>query len=383
MLTQSFVRVLAFLILVLLPFGVLAQQRDRNVVLLANQTVNGTYFGAGDNVRIDGTVNGDAYVAGGTVNVNGQINGDLLIAGGTINIRGQITQDIRAAGGTIIISGDVGRNITVGGGTITIERGANVRGGIVAGGGTISLMGPIDHDVTIGAGTIVFGDKIGGNAQINAETITLASSAAVSGNFSYMSQREIQIDQGASVSGKIDRQPVPIKQQERQSKAGGLIGMFIWGKILSLAAMYLIGFLLITIMPRTTKHMVNTVENRIWKSAGMGILILLVSPFIMIFLMTTIIGIPFAIYLLFWYILTLYVGKIFVAIYLGRWAANKVNKKVTDVWALFLGLVLHLIITLIPVIGWFAGLFTMLWGAGALFLTKKELYHSYRKKDLL
>lgn len=380
---QFLAKILALLLLVLLPVGVFAQQKNQNTVLAAGKTVNGTYFGTGGDVRVEGTVNGDAYVAGGTVTVNGRINGDLLVAGGTVNIRGQVTQDIRAAGGTVTISGDVGRNITAGGGTITLERGATVRGDIVAGGGTVSLMAPVEKDVTVGGGTVVVGDKIGGNAQINAETLSLTSGAAVAGNLSYMSQEEAQIEQGASVSGQIRRQPLPVRQQESRDGAQDFIGAFVWGKIFSLVAMYLIGLLFINMFPRATKHVVTTVRDDMWKSVGVGILILLVSPVIMLFFLTTIIGIPFSIALFFWYILTLYTGKIFVALYIGHWAAEKANKKATDAWALFLGLVIHLIITLIPVLGWLAGLFIMLWGAGALMLTKRELYRAYRKKDLL
>ena len=104
----SFCRMLVFLL-----FGLVAvscngweHQQDRKtkrVSLGANEVHNGWYFGAGDEVVIEGTVNGDAYVAGGYVEIDGTINGDLLVAGGMVTINGKVTDHVRGAGGTIFV----------------------------------------------------------------------------------------------------------------------------------------------------------------------------------------------------------------------------------------------------------------------------------------
>lgn len=375
-------RILALLLLIALPLGVFAQQRDKNVVLPAGQTVNGTYFGTGGDVRIDGTVNGDAYLAGGTVTVNGRINGDLLVAGGTVNIRGPVTQDIRVAGGTITISGDVGRNITVGGGTVIIEPDADIKGSVVAGTGTLSVRGSIGRDLIVGAGTASIENAVGGNVHMDAGNITVTSSAKIAGNLSYISTNDALIEKGASVSGKLDHRTPSPRQDEQRSRRNAVTG-FLWGKIISLAAMYIIGLLFLHFLPRFTAQVVSIVKRDSWKSIGLGIVVLLVTPLVVIFLMATLIGIPFALALLFGYVMTLYIGKIFVAMFLGQWTTGKLGRKASPAWTLFVGLVLHMIITLIPVLGWIAGVFIMLWGVGALILGKKDAYNVLRKKDLL
>lgn len=379
---KHIVRLFALLLLILLPFGVFAQQSGKTVVLSSDRIVNGNYFGTGGDVRVDGTINGDAYLAGGTVAVNGRINGDLLAAGGTVMVRGPVTQDVRVAGGTVTLAGDIGRNVTVGGGTVTLEKGARVRGSIVVGGGTLSLLGPTERDIMVGGGTVMIGNRVGGNAHIDAGTLTLTSGAVINGNLSYLSDSEVELEKGASVSGRINRRPSPARQ-DRADSPRNAITVFIWGKIVSLVAMYIIGLLFISFLPRFTEQVIETVRRDTWKSIGLGVLVLLVTPIIIIFLFATLIGIPFALAVLFGYIMILYTGKIFVALYLGRRAAGIANKKVSAAWALFIGLVLHLLITLIPVLGWIAGVFIMLWGVGALLIAKKEFYRTFRKKDLL
>lgn len=341
-------RAVMLFLLVLLPLGVSAQNRSNNVVLSAGQTVNGNYFGTGADVRVDGTVNGDAYVAGGTVTINGRVNGDLLVAGGTVTIRGPVTQDIRVAGGTVTLAGTVGRNVTVAGGTVVIERDANISGSVVAGVGTM----------------------------------TLASGTQIAGNLSYMSSDVAVIEKGARVKGETDYHATSPRQDKQRTQRNAITG-FLWGKIISLVAMYIIGLLFITFLPRFTTRVVDIVKRDSWKSIGLGMVILLVTPLIVIFLMATLIGIPFALATLFGYIMILYIGKIFVAMFLGQWATRSLKRDVSPAWTLFAGLLLHMIITLIPVLGWIAGLFVMLWGTGALTLGKREAYLALRKKDLL
>lgn len=384
---KNIARILVLLLLVILPVGVFAQQHAQNTVLSKDQTVNGTYFGTGREVRVEGTVNGDAYVAGGTVTINGRINGDLLVAGGTVTVNGTVTQDIRAGGGTVTIAGDVGRNVSVGGGTVTVSKDATISGTLVAGAGTLAVAGPVKDDIYAGGGTISIDNSVGGNAFIDAGNLTIGSSAKVAGNVSYTSTNEALVEKGASVSGQLEQhaptraaaQPEQTQQQVRKS----FISAFVWGKIISLAALYLFGLLFIHFLPRFTEGVVTIVQRDVWKSIGVGILVLLVTPLVAIFLMVTLVGIPFAFLLLFGYIALLYLGKLFVALFLGQWAAGAFKRKVSMAWALFIGLILHLMITLVPVLGWIAGVFMMLWGVGAILLGKNQAYRTLRKKDLL
>ena len=373
--------IIVFLLL-LLPFGIVAKEHDKTSVLQAGQTVTGNYFGIGSDVRIDGTVVGDAYAAGGTVTVNGRIDGDLLVAGGTVTVNGDVTQDIRVAGGTVILDGAVGRNVSVAGGTVTIGKSARITGGVVAGTGSFSQQGSIGRDLTIGGGTITLANKIGGNVNAHSDQLTFASGSAIAGNVWYTSAAKADVESGATISGTTNYTAAPV-QPRRESNQDRTNGGFIIGKIFSLIAMFIIGLLFMGFAPRFTERVVKTVKTNIWKSVLVGFLILVLTPGIMIFLLVTLIGIPFAVGLFFWYLLVLYIGKLFVAMYIGSWVFEKLHKKASSEWKLFVGLLLHLLLTLVPVLGWLVGTFIMMWGAGALVLTKKETYTLWRKKDLL
>lgn len=371
-----------FLLLFLLPFGIFAKEHDKTSVLSAGQTVTGNYFGTGGDVRIDGNVVGDAYAAGGIVNVTGRIDGDLLVAGGTVTITGDVTQNIRVAGGTVTINGSVGRNVTVVGGTVTIGREAKIAGGVVAGTGSFSQQGAIGRDLAIGGGTITLANKIGGNVNAHSDQLTFASGSAVAGNVSYTSAEKAAVEQGAIIRGTTNHTPLPA-QPSRESNHNRMNGGFLVGKVFSLIAMFIIGLLFMGFAPRFTERLVKTVKTQMWKSVLAGFLILFLTPGIMIFLLVTLIGIPFAVGLFFWFLLVMYIGKLFVAMYIGSLVFEKLNKKAASEWKFLVGLLIHFFITIIPVLGWLAGTFMMVWGAGALMLAKKETYLMWRKKDLL
>ncbi|MBI1862791.1 hypothetical protein HYS00_01585 [Candidatus Microgenomates bacterium] len=377
-------RIVTLLLIVLLPFGIFAQEQHKNVVLPANQTAENTYFGAGGDVQVDGTVNGDAYVAGGTVTVNGRINGDLLAAGGTVLIRGTVTQDIRVAGGTVTITGDVGRNVTVAGGTVILDKGARVRGNVIAGAGTFSQLGTIEKDLFLGGGTATLGGTTQGNVQARSDTLRIPAGSMIAGNLTYTSMNDAQVEQGASVSGKLQHTvpPQPNKQVKTNRFANAMTG-FLWGKIISLISMFLIGLLFLTFFPRFTERVVETVKNAKGTSTLAGMGMFFAAPIVIIFLLLTLIGIPFAIAALSAWVMLMYVGKLFVAMYLGQWASGLTKRTPSDSWTLFIGLVIHLLITLIPFIGWLVGGIIMFWGSGAYLKTEIELFRAWKKKGLL
>jgi len=363
-----------FSILILItPVTASAQSNSMNkqkvVTVGKDQIIAQDYFNAGDKVVIDGTVNGDAYIAGGQVDVNGTIKGDLLVAGGEVTVRGAVVQNIRAVGGTILIEGTVGRNVSIVGGSLTLGKNAKINGNAALVGGDVSL------------GSVVNGSVIGaiGNLQI-------FNDAQVKGNLTYWSDTEAQIANGASVSGAVNFNQTNVKNRldnssEKAQKAANGFGVFM--KLITFASTLIVGLLLVRFMPVFSSKTAEFVSTRFWKTMSSGFVIIVATPVLIILLLVTLIGIPFAIFATIGYMGLIYFSKFFVAMALGKYLSQAWKSHLSVSWQFVVGMAMFYLLGMIPVIGFFVKLVTLFAGVGALFLSKKEYFTSLRAKKLL
>lgn len=359
-------------------------EKTKITTVPAGEVIDNDYFGFGDVVEISGTVNGDVYAFGGQVLVDGKVNGDLITGAGTLSISGDVTQDVRAGGGQITISGNIGRNVTVGGGNIEFTKDAKVAGSVLAGGGNISLAAPVGGNVKIGAGNLTISNKINGDVEAGVGQIRVTSKAQVAGDLTYWSDQTASIDENAKIAGEVTKKKPPAAASPSPEKIFGVFtGFNLFLKIISLLSTLIVGLLLIKLFPRFSQGTISTLQKRPWASLGIGLAALVLTPIIFVILLVTILGIPLALILLALYLIALYLVRIFVMFWAGRFIADKTGVKMGDAWALVLGLVVYSIVTLVPIIGGLVTLFVILFGLGAVFLTKKEAYSAARKKEII
>ncbi|OGY21857.1 MAG: hypothetical protein A2126_02980 [Candidatus Woykebacteria bacterium GWB1_45_5] len=359
-------------------------QEQKIVTVPAGEVINKDYFATGDTVEISGTVNGDVYAFGGQVLVDGTVNGDLIAAGGLVNISGDISQDARVGGGQVTISGKIGRNLTVGGGNVDITSSATIAGGAVVGGGNVSLAAPVGKDAKIGAGNLTVSNTIAGDLDAGVGVMRLTSKAQIGGNLNYWSDQNASIDKNAKVVGKITKNKPAEAAKPSAKKVFGLFTGFnlIVGAI-SLISTLILGLLIIALFPRYNRAVVYTLKRRPWASLGVGFLALVLTPIIFVILLITVVAIPLAFVLLAFYAIALYLSRVFIIFWAGTMIFERTGRKIHEVWALIVGLIVYYILTLIPFIGGLVTFFVILFGLGTAILTKKEFYLAARKKDLL
>ena len=382
--------VLTVLLLMFVP-SVAAQSlmQGKSVFLPKDKTVNENYFAAGDTVTVSGTVNGDAYVAGGTVYVDGTINGDLLVAGGTLNITGVVTGDIRGAGGQVNIGGKVDGNVTIVGGNINISENANISKGLVAAGGQLNIMAPLGKGMVAGAGQLTLNNTINGNVLAGVGNLVMSPRAKINGNLTYYSEDKATFSTGAVVKGSVDYHQQKTYKPERNNKqvekaATKMIGTgLIMMAIYSFITTFIAGALIIRFVPRITQQTIDIIDRHPWTSMGIGFLTLVVTPIIAFLLVITILGIPFAVFLMTLYFIVLCVSHIFVALYAGRKISGWLNWKTNSYLTFFMGLLAVSIGMSIPVLGWLLKFIITIVGIGSLLIAKKEVYTQLRAKNLI
>ncbi|HUW24350.1 MAG TPA: hypothetical protein VMW04_01850 [Patescibacteria group bacterium] len=381
---------LAFTLLILI-LGILGAaspvfaQGQVGTVVSPDQIIAADYFASDSTVTIAGTVNGDAYLVGGNILVSGTINGSLLALGGTINVTGNVTNNIRVIAGQLIVSGPVGGNITSLGGTTNLTAGANVSGSLVAGAGNVSIFAPLGRGINAVAGQMTVGSSVGGDVSAYVGQLILTPSARVAGDLTYWSDLDAQVQSGAEVAGTTTRNTPPTRapQEPRQPidraqiQAALARAAFI-ARLVDFVSALIIGLLLIYVFPVFTQMTVGTIRKEPWKSLGVGLLTLIVTPIIGFILLALIVGIPLALILFGLYLIALYVSRIFVILLVGE----LILRKASPGWALVLGLVLYEVITLIPFLGPIVVFFVLLFGLGAIVLGENNVYRQLRGKNL-
>ncbi len=363
-----------------------SNKQPKTVVLGKDEIVNKDYFAAGDSVTLSGTVNGDAYLAGGNVIVEGTINGDLLVAGGMVEIRGKVSDDVRVAGGQIVISAKIGKNLTVAGGTVNLTDSAKINGSLAAGTGKISVFSPVGKDLNIGGGQVILGNTIGGDVRAGVGQLTLTPNAKVSGDLTYWSDAQAQIQSGAQVLGQTTHNLPPAKTS-KEVRPARILGIFTGASLALKVASFLwalvIGLLLLKFFPVYTHRTVGVMIKKPWACLGLGLSVLILTPIIFLILLITVLGIPIALILLVTFLIIVYLVKIFVSILVGQKILRNFGAKAGSNWALLLGLVIYGIVTLIPIIGPVVSLLVVIFGLGAVFLEERDFYRQLRSKNLV
>jgi len=361
------------------------EDSQKIIVLARDEVIDRDYFAFGDRVTISGTVNGDVYTAAGVVIVDGVVNGDLIAGGGSVFVRGEVVNDVRVVGGQVTISGDVGGNVTTGGGSVTFTDGSNVVGSVVAGAGALSLFGPIGKGITVGGGDITIGNSVAGDVIAGVGQLTLTSDANVQGDLKYWSSKKANVQTGAIVLGEtiqnLPKDDMDIKEK-REGLAKALVGISIGLRLISLISSFIIGLLFIKFLPVYTQNVANKISSSFWSSFGVGFVAVLLTPFLFVMLLLTVVGIPIGFILLTIIFITLYISKIFVALALGNKVLKILNRKFSIGWTLVVGFVVYAILVSIPIVGFFVHILAVLVGLGAILIYKKDFYKQLRTKKL-
>ncbi len=379
---KIFFSVVLLLVVLLLPFPVFAAEKDQVVFLPKNETVTHDYFASGGSIDIEGTVNGDVYVAGGNILVNGRVNGDVLAAGGQVTIRGEV-QNVRVAGGQVVIDGKVNGNITAAGGNITITDAAVVSGSLVGAGGQYNILGPIGKTVSLAAGQVTIGNSVGSDVWISGQHITFTPQAKVNGNVAYVSNQKAAIENGASISGKLNQSFPPEKERPEPSLFAAFAGLRLAFSLISFLVSLVVGLLLLSLTPVYVGRVLEHIARHPWQSLVIGVVAWILTPLVVFILLITLIGIPFAVLVGIVIAILSYIGSIIGSIVIGKWLVSRFSKRENMFIVLLVGLIIVEIVGLIPVIGWLFTTIVTGIGFGAILFMEQVYYTELRAKKVI
>lgn len=363
-----------------------AQSNLRNnevVTLDKNEVIDNDFFAAGEKVVVSGTVNNDAYIVGGNVIIDGQIKGDLLVAGGNVTISGIVNGNIRAAGGEINISGVIDKNVTIAAGSARLDNSAQVLGNLVAASGNLDIYAPVNGKAHIGAAALTLANRVGGNLVAGVEDLTLTSNASILGDLNYWSENEGDISNDASISGRVNYHKTAPKQVDSKGMSEFLTALRTGFNIFNFLAATVLGSILILLFPNFMQRSADIISKKPWVTLFAGLVTLFITPFVIVLMLITLVGIPLGLFAIAAYFFIIYLSQIFVANFIGQKVLNYANQKFHPVFGLLVGLLLLGVLGLIPIVGGILQFFVVLFGIGAYVLTKKEIFSDLRAKKVV
>jgi len=335
------------------------------ITIASGEVIDSDLYVAGDTIIIDGTINGDLIAAGEIIRVNGPVNGNIIAAGGTVHINGEVTHAVRIIGGTLNISGTIGRDLLVAGEEVSLSSTAE-----------------IGNDLLLGAGTALIDGLIKGDVNSGVENLTILSTASIQGKLTYISENEATIQSGSQIKGPIIHKLPDIKERlavgthrlpavkERLTIVG------FWGRVIGFLMTLLLGIVIVLLAPRRMKAITESIRTRPWASLGWGAIILIFTPIAALIVCITIIGLPLGLITLVLYGIALYLTQLFAGLFIGQLiigSSREVVSKGALVGALALGLAILNLLTLIPYLDFVIGLATVLFGLGAMLVSKRKL----------
>lgn len=350
--------------------------------LCISPTVQAAELFSGENYTLPTTqiIDDNSIVISGETTINGLIKGDLIVTSGQTIINGTIEGDVLMAGGSLILNQDstVNKNIRIMSGEL-MSRGL-VKGTIHAWAGIVTITGPVQGNVYADSGSFILNAPIQGSVKVDSNNITLGDNALIHGDFKYTSTQPPKQAATAQVLGQSSSLPVsaPAHTQSTYWMHQGLRALSLW----------LIALILISIFPRSMSQYAHTVALSPVKNLGIGTLAISLSFLGAILLAITIIGLPLAVALILFIIISLYIAPIGWMLYCTHVLAKQnwliaENNKLTTAALLLLSSFIIVGVLALPVVGTILTLFTTLISVGALTWTKWHIFKTSRQENIL
>jgi uncharacterized membrane protein len=361
--------------------------------IFLNEYLTEDVYLAGGNITIQQDVEGDLIIAGGNVTVNGIVSGDLDIAGGNVIVNGEVLDDLRMLGGSLSLNADVTGDMIVIGGAADINKDVMVGGDLVSLAGATNVYGTINRSIIGIMGRLTLGGEVNGDIDVRVtEKLVLLNTAHVYGNVKYFSPERIE-DHGGLIDGEIAFNEILSSGEKVKEGVQKYLnrGVFM-GKLWSFLSLMLVGLFIIWLFPNMLHRTSEHIKKKGLKSFGMGFLVFVVGGMVSLISVFTVIGVQLAFIVVSLLFVLGELGRITSAYWLGTLIIRHDNPKKMKskrkrfglhIGVLALGLFIMKLIGIIPVLGWFAGFFFLMMGAGALFMISRSNYRQLIKEKLV
>jgi cytoskeletal protein CcmA (bactofilin family) len=361
-------RTFAILAAVLLTGGAVASVGTRAGDVVSLRGSHGDLvFAAGETVNLSLRATDDVAAAGETLRAEGAAFDHVFLAGQTISFASSTAEDIFAAGREIAISsGEVTDDVVAAGERVSLATEARVGGDVVAAGRVVQIDAPVGGDVRASGAQVTIDSAVTGNVNVNGRTIVIGPNARIGGALTHRG-RSVTISPQAQITGQVTALRPRAAPDMRP-----LAGMAMWAAALVLFGFLLVAIVIAVLFPRLMNETSEAIRTRPFSMLGLGLGIAIVTPFLIILLLVTLLGIPLAFVLgaafaLLWPVAI--VSAVYAASMLARTRMRTgAPAPSAGARALWVGvaMIVFIVLTSIPILGFLVCLIAYLLGLGAV-----------------
>ncbi len=345
---------------------------EDNISIGQEELIDDDLYLFGDTVVISGSVLGDAVIFARDVVIDGSIEGSLLAFSQAVRISGTVDGSIRGASNTVFLTGSTGRDLMMAANMIDVS--GIINQDYLAAARSSTVTGSVGRNIRATMNRFEVDAPVGGDIFTVVSEFSFGPRAVVEGNVSYISREDAEVDQQAVIIGNIERSDPPVDERAVEPWRR------VWRFIRPILSLMFLALLMALIFPGLTVGTAGTIKEQPLLSLGVGALFIFVWPFIAVFLLLTVIGIPAGITSMLLYAALLYISRVFAGYFLADLIFGR-NKNIHPVWVALTGALILTLLIKIPYIGWAVNLAAVWFASGAFFVylktgTEKEKYRS-------
>lgn len=333
---------------------------DPSFTLPAEQEVKTDLIVAADRTQIDGVVDGDLIVFSQTVTVNGHVKGDVLAFGREVRVNGVVDGNIRSFSQSVTINDTVAKNVMSWAQELTLGEKASVGGTMTMFTGDSELQGSVGGDVLAFSGLTQIDGALDQNVKITGDRLKIGPNADVKGQIRFTGRVAPEIAAGA----KLASSPIVTIRKRGPNYAQA---RYYWNQTIRWGEAFIFGLVVLLIAPVFFGHVVRSCDQ-VAPAIGLGVLFLVATPIAALFACITIVGLGLGVSAFLLYLVALYSTQVFVGSWIGEKLLGVGGGVGPAIGRLALGLAILRGLAILPFVGWFVILASLIWGLGALAL---------------
>lgn len=375
-------------------------KHDSTVQVSKIEAIDDDYYVYANRLLMDGVINGDLSAFCFRMEIRGEVGQSANLFAQGVKMEGKVNGSMRAFAQQVALDGYVARSALLLGQDIEVGKNSVVERDLAAYGGQVIIDGTVKGNVTVKCETVDLTGVIVGNADIEADHITITAPAVITGNLVYTSKNKahIDLDKGVTITGTTTWNLPSQKPEETSGKNAGLANLVV--RISSLLAAFIFGLVVARVFRPYAEESFNQLHSRFSTTiaAGlMGILILVLciivlavslaamlagyliiktglAPLGSIVMIFSILMVPVTSFAAVSGAIILYSGKILCGFALGHVIMSRARpgSLLLTGSGLFVGLVILTLLFAIPYVGWIFYVAACVVGAGAILLGIKH-----------
>jgi cytoskeletal protein CcmA (bactofilin family) len=400
------------------------------VIVESDEVIEDDLYVGAATVEINGTIKGDLIAFGSNIILgpDGVVEEDLMAAGQSVIINGEVKDDARLAGAILSLgeNAGIGDDLVGAGYSLETKPSSLVEGDLLFMGAQSLLAGDVEGNVQIGAGGVELDGKIAGDVELEvgapgdatpfspfqfipnmppvpvvAGGLTIGSDTVINGDLMYKAPEESDVPSWA-VGGQVEfEEVVPVDitiESEQEPTTGEKVWNWFLVNLRRFISLLIIGVILTLLLPDFVEQVSANLGAKPWHSLSWGVLVyfgffflvfvlmMLTIILMVVFMLVTLGAIAWLIFgigsvtiinlVLAFVISTAFLTKIFVSYLIGRLLLERLNTNwaLSMYWSFVAGLIVFIVLTSIPYLGWIINLGVIFFGLGAILLWIKDRF---------